>query len=280
MDKEVYVIKANGERELFDIEKLKFSLQRAGVSFKLIQEISQKIEGVLVDGMRTKDIYKKAFSYLIKNEEKISAAKYSVRRAILDLGPNGFPFEDFIGEIFRMKKFKVEVGKTLNGFCVRHELDVLSSNDEEMYIIEIKFHNNVGIKSDLKTALYVKARFDDLEKGGFFDKYEGKIKNKTFLTNTKFTSRALKYGTCAGLKMIGWNYPEKGNLQDLIEETGLHPLTCLTSLKKKEKKDLLNRGIVLCRDLKASDGNILETLNIPKERVENILSEIKTLCKL
>jgi len=279
MKKKVYIIKANGEKEVFDVRKLQFSLRRAGVSSKLIKEISEKITSTLMDGMKTKDVYKKAFSYLVK-KEKLSAAKYSVRRAILDLGPNGFPFEDFVGEIFRIKGFKVNVGKTINGYCVMHELDVVSSNKKEMYAIEIKFHNNVGIKSDLKTALYVKARFDDLEKGGFFGgKYQGLKNNKTLLTNTKFSSRAIQYGTCAGLSMIGWNYPEKGNLQDLIEETGLHPLTCLTSLGKKEKKELLNQGIVLCRDLKASHGSILEAMNISQKRIENVLSELNSLCK-
>jgi len=279
-NKEVYIIKANGEREFFDVNKLKDSLRRAGVEDNTVEEISSKIQSELVDGMKTTDIYKKAFSMLMKMEEKISAAKYSVRRAILDLGPHGFPFEDFVGEIFRAKGYFVEVGKTVNGFCVMHEIDVVAQDKKELLMIEIKFHNNVGIKSDLKTALYVKARFDDLEKGGFFRGIaENKEQKRILLTNTKFSSRAIQYGTCAGLTMIGWNYPQKGNLQDLIEETGLHPLTCLTSLTKKEKQDLLMRGIVLCRDLKASSGNLLRTMNVQDHRVKEILTEINTLCR-
>ncbi len=274
----VYIVKANGEKEVFDVNKLKDSLQRAGVSPELIKEISKKIESELVDGMKTKDIYKKAFDMLVK-EEKLPAAKYSVRRAILDLGPHGFPFEDFVGEIYRSKGFFVEVGKTVNGFCVMHEVDVVAQDKKELIMAELKFHNNVGIKSDLKTALYVKARFDDLEKGGFFRGIaEDKKQIRMLMTNTKFSSRAIQYGTCAGLTMIGWNYPHKGNLQDLIEETGLHPLTCLTSLNKKEKQELLKQGIVLCRDLKASGGNILKTLNVPENRMKEILIEINTLC--
>ena len=280
MSKKVYIVKANGEREIFDINKLKDSLRRVGVKKEIIEEISIKIENGLVDGMKTKEIYKKAFSLLVDKKEKISAAKYSVRRAVLGLGPNGFPFEDFIGEIYRAKNFSVEVGKTVNGFCVMHELDVVAQNEKELLMVEIKFHNNVGIKSDLKTALYVKARFDDLEKGGFFEKIaKGKEQKRMLLTNTKFSSRAIQYGTCAGLTMIGWNYPNKGNLQDLINETGLHPLTCLTSLHKKEKRVLLQQGIVLCKDLKASDGNILKTMKIPEERMKEISSEINSLCK-
>ncbi|MBU1557911.1 ATPase [Patescibacteria group bacterium] len=279
--KDIYIVKANGEREIFDISKLEDSLTRAGTSPELVKEISDKIENSLVEGMKTKDIYKKAFSFLIKQEDKTPAAKYSVRRAILDLGPHGFPFEDFVGEIFRARGYQVEVGKTVNGFCVMHEMDVVAQNEKELWMIEIKFHNNVGVKSDLKTALYVKARFDDLEKGDSFKNInEGKLRKRVLLTNTKFSSRAIQYGTCAGLTLIGWNYPHKGNLQDLINETGLHPLTCLTTLTKKEKQEFLNQGIVLCRDLTASDKNILKTMKMTDSRLKEVSDEIKVLCKL
>jgi hypothetical protein len=57
--------------------------------------------------------------------------------------------------------------------------------------------------------------------------------------------------------MIGWNYPEHGNLQQMIEEGGLHPITCLESLTKKDKELLLSQGIILCKSIK-DDPGILE----------------------
>ncbi len=277
--KKIYIIKYDGTKEIFDITKLKSSLIRSEASEEVANKIAKKIETELTDGATTKEIYKKAFS-LLKKTERTSAARYSIRRAVLDLGPHGFPLEDFVGEIFRAKDYFVEVGKTVNGFCVMHEIDVFAQNNEEMVVAEVKFHNNPGIKSDLKTTLYVKARFDDIEKAGFFkDIAEDKKQRRMLVTNTKFSSRAIKYGNCAGLDMISWNYPPKGNMQDLIEETGLHPLTCLTSLSKKDKQDFLKEGIVLCRDLKASGREQLKSRGFPEEKIKETLIEVNTLCK-
>lgn len=279
MSKKIYIIKADGEKEVFDSRKLKDSLKRSGVDDETIKRVIEKIESELVNGMTTKQIYKKAYSMLVK-KERISAARYSVRRAILDLGPNGFPFEDFIGEIYRAKNYSVEVGKTIKGFCVLHEIDVFAENDNERILAEIKFHNNVGIKSDLKTSLYVRARFDDLDKGGYLNqKNTGKKQRRMLITNTKFSSRAVQYANCAGLELLGWDYPRKGSLQDLIEETGLHPLTCLTTLAKKEKQNLLNNGIVLCKDLKSGGSEILKSMGLPENKVNNIMVEVDSLCK-
>ena len=78
----------------------------------------------------------------------------------------------------------------------------------------------MGTKSDLKVALYVKARIDDLKQNVF--NYGGKdrqLDEGWLVTNTKFSSTALHYGLCNNMTMIGWNYPEKGNLQDMIVES-------------------------------------------------------------
>lgn len=279
MTKKIYVTKANGEREIFDVNKLKNSLRRAGAEENIIERIAKKIETELVDGTETTKIYKKAFSMLVK-KANISAARYSVRRAILDLGPNGFPFEDYIGEIYRSKGYNVEVGKTVKGLCVIHEIDIVAQNKEELVMAELKFHNNVGVKTDLKVVLYVKARFDDIEKANSYKEVaENKIFKKMVITNTKFSSRAIQYANCAGLTLVGWDYPSKGNIQELIDETGLHPITALTTLNNKEKQNFLQQGIVLCKDLKGGGKNLLSSANISEDKINQILSEVSVLCR-
>jgi hypothetical protein len=140
---------------------------------------------------------------------------------------------------------------------------------------EIKFHNNQGIKTDLKVALYVYARFDDLIKSGEVD--EGIL-----ITNTKFTSNAVSYGECVGLKMISWDHPrgdrKKDNLYSLIGETGLHPITCLTTISKADKKKLMENNIVLCRSIR-KNTSLLETHGISSDNIPKILDEINTLCQ-
>ena len=85
----------------------------------------------------------------------------------MELGPTGFPFERFIGEILKTQGYTVSLGQTLEGACAPHEIDVIAEKGKELMIVEAKFHNELKIKSDLRVALYVKARYDDLEKNNF-----------------------------------------------------------------------------------------------------------------
>lgn len=274
--KQIFVVKADGTKELFDIGKLEFSLKRAGATSKAINEILQHINEHLEDGITTREIYKHAFE-LLQNKDQPIALKYSLKRAIMDLGPSGFPFEDFVAEIFRQKGFTTETGKIVRGFCVEHEIDVVAWNEEKLIMVEAKFHNQLGIKSDLKIALYVKARFDDLRQMTFKYGRERKLDEGWLVTNTKFTTTAIEYGSCqGGLKMIGWNYPPIGNLHDMILEAKLHPLTCLTSLNGREKKALLEQGIVLCKTL-SENKKLLEAIGVTDVKAKKVLEEIAGL---
>lgn len=89
---------------------------------------------------------------------------------------------------------------------------------------------------------------------------------------------AIQYGTCAGLKLIGWNYPKGNSLNYLIDKTGLYPLTALTSLTKKEKQRLLSSNIVLCKEI-LINPEVLVQAAIAKEKLVAILQEAKELCK-
>jgi hypothetical protein len=276
MQEDIYITKADGSRELFNQEKLIGSLLRAGSSRKNANDILEHIQSELTDGMTTKDIYRHAFEMLHK-EDKPIAIRYSLKKAILELGPSGFPFEKFIAEIFKADGFSTLTGQVVNGFCVEHEIDVIAWNKEKLIMCEAKFHNEGGMKSDLKVALYVKARFDDLRKMTFKYGKERKLDEGWLITNTKFSKTAIEYGSCqGGLIMIGWNYPPKGNLHDMILEAKLHPLTCLTSLKTTHKKALLDLGIVLCKTI-LENKNILKDVGLKDNEIKKVIDEIETL---
>ena len=100
-----YIIKATGEREEFDPQKLRASLERARAGSETVEKVLAQVQKELKDDASTKDIYSHAFA-LLRKEEKPAAISYSLRKAILDLGPTGFPFEQFIAEIFRAKGFE------------------------------------------------------------------------------------------------------------------------------------------------------------------------------
>ncbi|MFZ2523421.1 MAG: ATP cone domain-containing protein [Minisyncoccia bacterium] len=273
---EIYVIKSDGTRELFDPTKLEHSLRHAGANTRMVENIIGHIKTHLTEDITTHEIYKHAFDLLHKDDKPI-ALKYSIKRAIMDLGPSGFPFEDYVAEIFKHKGFNALTGQIVKGFCVEHEVDVVAWNKDKLIMVEAKFHNELGIKSDLKVALYVKARFDDLSKVDF--DYDGKRKldEGWLVTNTKFSSTAIEYGSCqGGLKMVGWNYPPEGNLHDMVLEAKLHPLTCLVTLTGRQKKVLLEKGIVLCRSL-AENKELLISIGLDDSQVKKVLEEIEML---
>jgi Restriction endonuclease len=195
----------------------------------------------------------------------------------MDLGPSGFPFEDFVARVLEAKGFKCETRQTVLGECVAHEVDVVAYNKEQLIMIEAKFHNELGTKSDLKVVLYIKARFDDLRENVFdYGSANRHITDCWLITNTKFSSTAIHYGVCKNLTMIGWNYPEKGNLQDMIEDENLHPITCLISLSSADKKTLLDKRIVLCSDIKKNPTLLNEFLG-KTFNIEPVVNEINEL---
>ncbi len=278
-EKQIYVVKANGEREAFESKKLENSLRRAGTSSEVIAEILGLIQNKLTDDMTTAEIYREAFRLLNKIEKTAIAVKYSVRRAVMELGPDGFPFEDFIGAMFRAMGYKVKLRQSIKGLCVSHEVDIVAQNEEHFLMGEIKFHNRQGMKSDLKVVLYIKERFDDLEKSEFWQNVDKNLEKDFWLiTNTKFTNKAIEYAECCtGLRLMSWNYPERGSLHEFIDEAKLYPLTCLESLSKHEKKLFLKKNVVLCRELKQGGERIFNLVGISSEKREVVLKEIDDL---
>jgi len=278
LKEEIFVVKANGRHEPFDSKKLLNSLVNSGASEEVAQSVLDHIIPEIHKDMTTGEIYRHAFDVL-RTINRPVARSYSLRRAVMELGPSGFPFEDFVAEILRAKGFKCETRQVVLGECVPHEVDVVAYTDTKLIMIEAKFHNELGTKSDLKVALYIKARFDDIKENLF--NYGGKDRRVTdswLITNTKFSSTAIHYGVCKNLTMIGWNYPEGGGLKEMIEEEGLHPVTCLTSLSQDDKESLLASGVVMCSKVRDNPKLLSEILG-SEFKVEEVINEIKELYK-
>lgn len=277
MNEQIYITKATGERELFDESKLINSLERSGADNDTAKKVLSHIRAELEDGMSTRDIYKHAFEVL-NREKRPVAVKYSLRRAIMDMGPTGFPFEKLIAEIFRTKGFEATTEFVAEGDCVEHEIDVTAWNEEKLVMVEAKFHNELGMKSDLKTVLYVNSRWADLADKKFsgFGDQSRKLDEGWLITNTKFSEQAIKYALCRNMKLVGWNYPREGNLQSMIEESGLHPITVLDSISQKEKANLMQSGVITCKQAIENQDIVLQS-GVHKEKLEKMVEEIKLI---
>jgi Restriction endonuclease len=272
------ITKANGEKSIFDSKKLFGSLTRSGADETQAHEIVDAIIPELYPGISTKKIYRKAFS-LLKERSRFLAARYNLKNAIMVLGPSGYPFERFIGELLKYQGFNVEVSKIVAGKCVNHEVDVIAEKDSHHFMIECKYHNQPGTVSDVKIPLYIQSRFLDVaEQWKRLPGHEQKFHQGWVVTNTRFTLDAIQYGNCAGLKLLGWDYPAKGSLKDLIDSFRLYPITTLTSLTLTEKKALLEMNILLCHELQGNQA-ALSQIGIKAQRIKTILDECLNLCQ-
>lgn len=272
---EVHIVKADGEKELFDPAKLDNSLTRAGASEEVRRRIIDHMIEEIEEGMTTSEIYRHAFKLLRKDERHPVAARYSIKRAVFDLGPSGFPFEQFVSELLRTDGWNTETGVAMNGKCTSHEVDVLAKKEGKKIGVEVKFHNAAGTKTDVKAALYVYARFEDLKEAR---DPQMKVDEGWLVTNTRFTRNAVRYGKCVGLSMIGWDYPKNNGILDMIERSGVHPLTCLTTLTDGEKRKFLQKNIVLCKAI-TQGKHLLQEFGISSKKSEEVLEEASRLCK-
>ena len=278
------IIKASGEKEKFNKKKLEQSLKRAGAESVLAKKVSKEISKKVSAGISSEKILNQTTSYL-KKENPILAARYNLKRAIMELGPTGFPFEKYIAEILKAYGYKTKVGKIVKGHCLSHEIDVIaqasSGQKKEHFIIECKYHNKRGRRSDLKVALYIYARFLDIKK--VWKKIPGHhqfFHQAWLVTNTKCTSQAIRYARCVGLKIVSWRYPKDESLEYLIEKKGLYPITVLPSLNRYVRDIMAENKIMLAKDLLKYSLNDLVGLTALKPKVVRKLQlEAKELCE-
>ncbi len=275
---QILITKASGETVPFSAEKLRRSLRRAGAGEEVMDSIEKEIGQRLYPGITTREIYRRAFSMLRKASAHL-AAKYKLKKALQELGPSGYPFEKYVGEILKHEGYKTRVGQIVQGHCVQHEVDVIASKDDQHFMVECKFHSEQVRKCDVKIPLYIHSRFLDVEKAWEQRPGHGhKFHQGWVVTNTRFTTEAIQYGTCAGLNLVSWDFPKKSSLRERIDGSGLHPVTCLTTLTKKEKQLLLDKGIVLCQEL-CQNEKLLKEIGVQPAREKKVMEEARLICE-
>lgn len=272
------ITKASGIKVPFNKGKLKQSLLRSGATNEQADEIANEVIEMLVEGMSTRKIYKTAFR-LLRDVSHPMAARYKLKHAIMELGPSGFPFEQFVAELLKYKGYKTQVGVIVKGHCVNHEVDVIAEKDQHHFMIECKFHNRQGYTCDVKIPLYIQSRFLDVEASWKqMDGHSEKFHQGWVVTNTRFSDDAAQYGRCMNMNLVGWDYPKNNGLKEWIDGSGLHPVTCLTTLTQREKQQLLDRKIVLCKAIH-HNHSLLQSIGIKSPRLEKIMEECEALCQ-
>ena len=243
------IIKSSGINEDFDIKKLINSLMRSGASSEVAYEIAKEIEEGLPPKTRTGDIFRQA-KRLLRKQNVASGMRYSIKKAIFALGPSGYPFEKYIGKIMAHQGYAVETNRIIKGYCVDHEVDVIASSNNAYSVIECKYHSDAGKATDVKIALYVQARFQDIKKAADMSPEKHMtFHNGWLVTNTRCSIDAIRYAECVDLKIVSWKYPEKSSLERMIEDKRLYPVTILHSVRKNVLDSLFKADIILAQDI-------------------------------
>jgi len=278
MEKKINITKASGQKVPFSEDRYRLSLQKSGASEVQIDRILKEIKPELYEGMATHELYKKTYELMQKKKMLSSGGRYNLRRAILELGPTGFPFERYVARLMEAQGFKTLVDQTVSGKCIHHEIDIIATRGNERLFVECKFHHEPGDRCGIQTTLYVKARYDDM-RGSEQDHIKGPRYDQCYLiTNAKFSSDSVDYGRCIGMSLLGWSYPHNKGLEKIIDELGLHPITSLSTIPKKVLPELFQQGIIFCYEL-LQHSSLLHQLGLNEAKAHEVLQECKAICR-
>ncbi len=270
------VKKYSGELVTFDPESLRYSLTRSGASAEEVDKVYKDIQSHLYDGISTRELYERAYEALKKHRSSY-AARYSLKKALRDLGPEGFYFEKWIGRLFAADGYETTTGQTVQGHAVSHEIDVVAAKNGTMLAIECKFRNDVDAKISVTTPMYFMSRIKDISYIGY--NFFGELRQFTdgwLATNAYLTADSKSFGEYYRLNLLAWDYPKESSIKLRVDNNGLYPVTCLTTLNQMEKASLLRHQCILVRDL-VEHPDFLEQLQINGSKRESILKEATEL---
>lgn len=277
--KKLYVINSLGIEEPFSWKKICNGAERVGASKALAKEIATIIEKEAYPGITTKEIFQRVEQILSKKYPR-GRIRFRLKEAMRRLGPSGFPFEKYVADIFEQLGFSTQINQYIKGQCVRHEIDFWAKEKRYFLIGECKYHSLPGGRVDLKVGLIHYARFLDLKAGDSLDKIKAKkLKIRPIIvTNTKFTSKVIKYCECNGVDLLGWKYPDSRGLEYVIESERFYPITILPSLTSSLLEIFYQRRLMLVQDLLNIDVvKFSKKTGIPEKKISAIKREAEIL---
>ena len=279
MTRASFVINSRGEKEPFSFGKVYGSARKVGASKELAGKIAEIVGREAYPGIKTFEIFRKVRRMLNREIPK-AALRFNLKKAMRELGPTGFPFEKYIGEIFSRQGFKVKLNQNVPGRCLRYEIDFLARKDNLLYIGECKYRNSPEgiVHSDI--ALSSQARFLDIKSGNILTRngYDSLQLKSILVTNNRFSKDAIKFSRCAGNELLGWKYPKNEGLEYLIDRQNLYPITTLPSLGRELASVFVARGMMLAEDvLKINPMKFAQEMGVSEESLKPLIREARIL---
>jgi hypothetical protein len=243
----VSVIKADGTREAFSKWKVMRTCLRMGASQEAAQVIADEIESRLYDGISTRRILQMIYRRL-KKHRPVMKLQIDLRRS-LSLLPSAPDFERYIQLLLAEHGYTVTQNQIIRGRCVEHEVDAVATKNGKTCIVEVKHHYKYHTPTSLDVSRISRAVFEDITEGHQLGHNNLKIDYAMIVCNTKLSEHAKKYADCRGISHISWSSPPNHDLQTMIEEKKLYPITILKGLSATTRNRLTSNGIILLKQL-------------------------------
>ena len=268
------VTKADGSKQSFSREKIVQTCLRMGADSYIANEVAERIERRLYEGITTEVILKLIFTYMRKYRPAVSHL-YDLKQGISLMEPKP-EFELFIQVLLAHTGFEVTPNQVLRGKCGEHEVDGIARKDGVTYFVEVKHHLSYHALTGLDESRIAWAVLEDVTDAFTLGLTDLKIDRAVIVTNTRYSEHAIQYGKCKNLIQIGWTSPEHFGLREAIEKNKLYPLSCLRGVSVEARLRLVNSGIVLIKQLLDQDRVTIERkTGLPQATVQSIIEKAK-----
>ncbi len=238
----MFVIKADGRKEEFNLQKIINTCMRSGLSEADARSVAKKISASMQNGITTHKLYTMVLEELDKSNPN---SIFMLREAVANLDP--VSFEVYVKKVLEAHGYRCVWNKLIRGMYVEHQVDLIAVKDKN-FLIECKRHFNPHRFTGLGICLQVQSRLQDIMEGSKNRKNNYRFDAAWLITNTKFSDHAKQYARGVDIRLTGWRYEGQFALDELIQSKKILPVTVLKT-DVSVHRQLLNKKIITLQDL-------------------------------
>jgi HJR/Mrr/RecB family endonuclease len=247
-----------------------------GATLAVAESIAEEIETRIYDGIETKKILQMIFRSLRKHKPA-TRHQIDLRKALSLLNPAP-DFERFIQILLSEHGYEVTPNQIVRGRCVEHEADAIARKNGKTCIVEVKHHYKYHTPTSLDVSRISRAVLEDVTEAYELGLNNLKIDYAMIVCNTKLSEHAKRYADCRGIRHIGWSSPPNHDLQTMIEEKKLYPVTFLKGLNAETRNKLAHNGVILLKQLTEKTPTALRRqTGISKDKLGSIVGKARTI---
>ncbi|PVX26102.1 MAG: restriction endonuclease [Candidatus Bathyarchaeum sp.] len=272
----VLVTKFDGTKQPFSKQKVVRTCMRMGATRPVAESIANEIEQRIYDGISTKKILQMIFRRLRKHKPVVKH-QIDLRRALSLINPAP-DFERFIQLLLSEHGYEVSPNQIIRGRCVEHEVDAVAKKDGKTCFVEVKHHYKYHTPTNLDVSRIARAVFEDVTEGHELGLNDLKIDYAMIVCNTKLSEHAKRYADCRAIRHIGWSSPKSHDLQTMIQEKKLYPVTFLRGLNAQTRSKLAANGVLLLKQLvEMRPAELRSQTGVSKEKLESMIGNARAI---